>query len=551
MNEDFIYSIDNEEQAIEYEEPVIQTAPAHSFLDAYTVDLAKARATIAKYKGLQRRIVTDQLIIKLYENWVEKFGFSVKQIKEHLDFEESKIDASFKTSYTFRELLEAGREAGEWLVPSFFQPSSFYTIFSGAKAGKSTLVLDLKYAVLVSGRFLGMPVRKGKVLDFSLEEGVSLSAMKMVERGFDDDEASYLKYSDIYRIEKSFNLLEDIAKLEEMIYDFQPSLVTFDSLRMMLAGTGISENSAEMAPLMYRLHQVFIKSQGTTGICIHHKSKAGKDIDGASGHSSIASANDGLFKLSKIKNEQGQTRTELQTFPRNGLPRVLVLNMARSEGGRWCMEIESEKDADPVIESWSNKIIRVLTSQPYQRYTNKELRTKLGITKCSEYEDALIKLREMCIIEVDRVNREFVYSIPESSAWFNDETSLLSHISNESRLADKLVKCKTRQDLRIFTKEWSTQLKQNIVRLLSDSEKELVKTLSTTCPYSIGDEVVYNGLIVSVVDTKFDDKAKIFYFLLQDNSNEWVSEDDLSINQPQMEETIEEKEVDPQSPDSF
>jgi hypothetical protein len=546
MDEEFIVD-DYQEQ---YEEP---TAPAHSFLDAYTADLAKARATIAQYKGLQRRIVTDQLIIKLYETWCERFGFSVKQIKEHLDFQESQMTTSFKTSYTFRELLEAGREAGEWLVPSFFQPSSLYTIFSGAKAGKSTLVLDLKYAVLVSGRFLGMPVRKGKVLDFSLEEGVSLSAMKMVERGFDDDEASYLKYSDIYRIEKSFNLLEDIAKLEEMIYDFQPSLVTFDSLRMMLAGTGISENSAEMAPLMYRLHQVFIKSQGTTGICIHHKSKAGKDIDGASGHSSIASANDGLFKITKIKNEQGQTRTELQTFPRNGLPRVLVLNMARSEGGRWSMEIESEKDADPVIESWSNKIIRVLTSQPYQRYTNKELRAKLGINKCSEYEDALIKLREMCIIEVDRVNREFVYSIPESSAWFNDETSLLAHISNESRLADKLVKCKTRQDLRIFTRDWSIQLKQSIVRLLSDSEKDLVKTLSTTCPYSTGDEVVYNGLIVTVVDSRFDDKAKIFYFLLQDNGEDWVSEDDLSANQPQIEETIEEKveEVDPQDASLF
>jgi hypothetical protein len=536
------------------EEPVlIQTAPAHSFLDAYTADLAKARQTIAQYKGLQRRIVTDQLIIKLYETWCERFGFSVKQIKEHLDFEESKIEAGFKSSYNFRELLEASREAGEWLVPSFFQPAAFYLIFSNPKAGKSSLVLDLKYSVLVSGRFLGMPVQKGKVLDFSLEEGISLSTMKMVERGFDDDDASFLKYSDVYRIEKTFNLLEDIPKLEQMIYDFKPSLVTFDSLRMMLAGTGISENSAEIAPLMYRLQQVFIKSGFATGICIHHKTKAGKDVDGASGHSSIASANDGLFKITKIKNEQGQTRTELQSYPRNGLPRTLVLNMARSEGGRWQMEIESERDADPVIESWSNKIIRVLTSRPHQVYTNKELRARLGINKCSEYEDALIKLREMCIIEVDRVNKEFVYSIPETSAWFDNESSLLTHISNESRLADTLVRCKTRQDLRILTKEWSLQLKQNVMRLLSQDERNLVVTLSTTCPYTVGDSVVYNGLVVDVVATKLEEKEKLFYFQLADNGDEWVSEDNLSFYVPVVEEpvTVEEKEIDPQSSDSF
>lgn len=536
------------DEEFQEQEPIIQTAPAHSFLDAYTQALAQARATISQYKGLQRRIVTDQLIIKLYENWVEKFGFSVKQIKEHLDFQESAMTTSFKTSYSFRELLESGREAGKWLVPSFFQPSALYTIFAPAKVGKTTFILDLKYAILVSGNFLGIPTKKGGVLDFSLEEGVSLSAMKMVERGFDDEDASFLKYSDVYRIEKSFNLLEDIGKLEQMIHDLKPALVTFDSLRMMLAGTGISENSAEIAPLMYRLHQVFIKSEGTTGILLHHKNKTGKDLDGASGHSSIASANDGLFKFTKVKNEDGLARTELQSYPRNGLPRTLILAMKRKEGGRWSLEIESEKDIDPVVEQWSNKIIRVLTSRPHQSYTNKEIRAKLGISKCSEYEDALIRLREMCIIEVDRVNKEFVYSIPESSAWFDDNTSLLSHISNESRLADTLVKCNTRQDLRILTKDWSLQLKQNVMYLLSEDERNLVVTLSTTCPYSIGDSVIYNGLVVIVANTKYEDK--VFYFQLVDNGDEWVSEDNISlyVDAPV---TIEEKEIDPQSKDSF
>ncbi len=550
MDEEFIdYQVLEET----YNEPIIQTAPPHSFLDAYTTDLAKARQTITQYKGLQRRIITDQLIIKLYETWCERFGFSVKQIKEHLDFQESQMTTSFKTSYTFRELLEAGREAGEWLVPSFFQPAALYLAYSPPKAGKSTFILDLKYAILVSGRFLGMPVRKGKVLDFNLEEGASLAAMKMVERGFDDDEATFLKYSDVYRIEKTFNILEDIPKLEQMIYDFKPSLVTFDSLRMMLAGTGISENSSEVAPLMYRLQQVFIKSGFCTCLVIHHSNKTGKDVSGASGHSSIASANDGLFKFAKIKNEQGQTRTEMQSYPRNGLPRTLVLAMVRGEGGRWHMEIESEKDADPVIEQWSNKIIRVLTSRPHQKYTNKELRTRLGINKCSEYEDALIKLREMCIIEVDRVNKEFVYSIPENSAWFDNESSLLAHISNESRLADTLVRCKTRQDLRILTKDWSLQLKQNVMRLLSQDERNLVVALSTTCPYSIGDSVVYNGLVVDVVNTKLEEKEKVFYFQLADNGNEWVSEDNLSFYVPVVETpvTVEEKEIDPQSTDLF
>ena len=118
MDEEFV---DYQEQ--EYEEPIVQTAPAHSFLDAYTADLAKARANIAQYKGLQRRIVTDQVVVKLYEDWVSRFGFKEKQIKEHLDFQESTLAANFKTSFSFRELLEAGKDAGQWLAPSFFQPA--------------------------------------------------------------------------------------------------------------------------------------------------------------------------------------------------------------------------------------------------------------------------------------------------------------------------------------------------------------------------------------------------------------------------------------------
>ena len=533
MTEDFYYSVDNEEE----QEQIITTTD--TYLDGYIKDLAKAKKLITAHKGLRRKIITDKVIVRLYETWCEKFGFKISQIKEHLDFQESSLSESFKTSYSFRELMQASRDTGEWLVPSYFQPAAFYLCFGDPKGGKTTFILDLKYSILVSGIFLGMPVKKGKVLDFSLEEGVSLSAMKMIERGFEDDDASYLNYSDIYRIEKSFNLLEDIPKLEQMIYDFKPSLVTFDSLRMMLAGTGISENSAEISPLMYRLHQVFIKSGFCTGLLIHHANKSGKGVGKASGHSSIASANDGLFNFSKFKNDSGQTRGLMETFPRNGVARTVVLNMVKSEGGRWALAIESEKDLDPAIEAWSNRIIRVLTSKPYAQYSSKDLKKKLGVSNCSEYEDALIRLREMCIIEVSRVDKQFIYSIPESSAWFDNESSLLAHISTESRLADSLVKCKTRQDLRILSKNWSLQLKQSVVKLLSDEERQFVVTLSNTCPYSKGDSVVYNGLVLLVTDTKLDEKERIFYFQLEDNGDEWICEDNLSLHIE--EETIEEK----------
>lgn len=551
MDEEFVEYNQPEEA---YEEPIIEVPSANSFVDLYTQDLAKARQTIAQYKGLQRRIVTDQLIVQLYERWVQKFGFKEKQIKEHLDFQECKADVAIKTEYTFRELMAAGKEAGEWLVPGLMQPGTLTINWGLPKSGKTTFTQALMKSVLITGELIGVPVLKGKVIDYQLEQSVGMSASKMADCGFDDDAASFLNYTDVYKHKISFNLLEDLGKLEEEVFTFKPRLVIFDSFRAMLAGTGISEYSFEATALMYQLQRVFTRSNFTAGVVLQHQNKSKESgVTQLAGHNGLAGACDLLINFKKIRNKDGEERVEMTTIPRNGVPRHLVIAQKFEEGGRWSLEIETEHNINQEVRNMSNRIIRVLISRPYSKYTSRQIKERLGINNSTDYEQALIDLKRMCLISVEKVDRDFIYSMPETSAWFDNESGLLAHISNESRLADALVKCKTRQDLRIFTKEWTTQLKQNVVKLLSDSERELVRTLSTTCPYSTGDEVVYNGLIVPVVDTKFDTQTKIFYFLLQDNGDEWISEDDLSANQPQIEETIEGKveEVDPQDTSLF
>lgn len=538
--------MDEEFQEQEYQEPIIQTAPAHSFLDAYTQALAQARATISQYKGLQRRIVTDQLIIKLYENWVEKFGFSVKQIKEHLDWKDTQI-RDVKTSWSIREILDGSDYVPE-LVPSLIPKGALLLWASDGKVGKTSTLIDLIYGVSVSGEWLGLPVERGKVIQYDLEQGRNIYKRKILKRGFSDPSANHLRFNDIVRVEKKFNILEDLDKLREYIYDFEPKLVTFDSLRKILAPTGISENSAEAGGLLYLLQDICIET-GITMICLHHCNKSkGNTIGGSiSGSNSLLGANDGVFKFSSFRNNQGQPRVKLETLPREGLQRTLVIKMNRRKGGRYDLEIEEELNILPEVNHIQGKLIRTLSQKPHRKYSDEELsRDCRG--DFEHYQTALDNLQEYGIVYAEQISEDkYLYFIPQESPFFDDTNYLSKYITVEARLADELVRCNGRQEVRILTADWDTALKSKVFALLSEKEQQLVKDLLTNCPYSIGQDVVYNGLVLTVQESKIENKT--YWFKLADYED-WISEDDLGLY---VEESVVEvvAELDPQSTDSF
>lgn len=529
------------------EEPLIQIAPVNSFVDLYTQDLAKARKTIAEFRGEKRKIVTDMTVVQLYERWVERLGFKEKQIREHLDWKDTQI-RDVKTSWSIREILE-GSDYIEELVPSLIPLSALLIFFASGKTGKTSALIDLIFGITVSGQWLGLPCKRGKVIQYDLEQSRSTYKRKVVKRGFSDPEANHLRFNDIIRVEKKFNILEDLDKLREYIYEFKPVLVTFDSFRKILAPTGISENSAEAGGLLYMLQDICIET-GVNICVIHHSNKSGKGVEAISGSGSLIGASDGLFKFDKFTNDQGQTRVKLQTYPRDGIERTLVIKMNHRLGGRWDLCIEKELNVDPEVEHLQGKIIRLLSTKPHNKYSEQSIKSSLRVDRSVEehFQQAMTNLQELSIIYSEKIDHEnFIYFIHEESPFFDDTNYLSKYITQEAILADELVRCNGRQEVRLLTADWDTTLKSKVFALLSEKEQQLVKDLLTNCPYSIGQDVVYNGLVLSVQESKIENKT--YWFRLSDYED-WVSEDDLGLY---VEEPVVEvvDELDPQSADSF
>jgi hypothetical protein len=408
--------------------------------------------------------------------------------------------------------------------------------------------MDLIYGVTVSGEWLGLPCKKGKVIQYDLEQSRSTYKRKAIKRGFSDPEANHLRFNDIIRIEKKFNILEDLDKLREYIYDFQPVLVTFDSFRKILAPTGISENSAEAGGLLYMLQDICIET-GVNICLIHHSNKAGKGIEAISGSGSLIGACDGLFKFDKIKNDQGETRVKLQTYPRDGIERTLVLKMNHKAGGRWDLGIEKELNIDPEVGHLQGKIIRLLSAKPQSKYTEQQIKSSLRISSNeNHFQQAITNLQELSIVYSEKIDHvTFNYFIHEESPFFDDTNYLLKYITYEATLADELVRCMTRKEVRLLTSEWDVTLKSKVFSLLSEREQKLVKDLLTNCPYTTGQEVIFNGLVAVVVESKAEEKT--YWFKLADY-DDWISEDDIGLYIP----TIiaeEPTEPDPQDTSLF
>lgn len=541
MDEEFV-----DYQAVYAEEALVEKVQTGSFLNLYMKDLAKARTDISLHKGLERKIVTDQVIVKIYEEWCSRLGFKEKQIKEHLDWKDTQI-RDVKTSWSISEILDGSDYVPE-LVPSLIPKGALLLWAASGKTGKTSTLIDLIYGVTVSGEWLGLPVEMGKVIQYDLEQGRNIYKRKILKRGFSDPAANHLRFNDIIRVEKKFNILEDLDKLREYIYAYEPKLVTFDSLRKVLAPTGISENSAEAGGLLYLLQDICIET-GVTFVILHHcnKGKGGSIGDSISGSNSLLGANDGVFKFTSLRNERGEPRVKLETLPREGVPRTLVIKMNKKQGGRFNLEIEKELNILPEVEYLQGKLIRTLSQKPHRKYTDEDLaRSCRG--EAEHYQTALDNLQEYGIAYAEQISEDkFLYYIPEESPFFDDTNYLSKYITVEARLADELVRCNGRQEVRLLTADWDTTLKSKVFALLSEKEQQLVKDLLTNCPYSTGQDVVYNGLVLAVQESKIENKT--YWFKLADYED-WVSEDDLGLF---VEEFVVEvvAELDPQSSDSF
>jgi len=170
----------------------------------------------------------------------------------------------------------------------------FLTVIAGRGGeGKSFLSLALACGVARGQNVAGIDCMKGKVLLIDAENGPKLiarrfRAMRMTaELDVQPVDAGGLTFA------------KDFEWFRNLITQHKPSLVVFDSLRVLASGVKESESDA-MEPVITRLKQL-ARDTGCAIVLIHHRGKS--ESSNYRGSSAILDQCDVLFTLSRCEND--------------------------------------------------------------------------------------------------------------------------------------------------------------------------------------------------------------------------------------------------------
>lgn len=436
-------------------------------------------------------------LYRLAEKWKPRLGFDEGTISKHiLDMQTPKV--SNKVSLSIRELLDEAESESSWLIPTLLQSSGMYILGGEPKTGKSILAYALSYAVAVSGEFLGLPVRKGKVLFLQLEEPLPTMKKRFKLAGFgnlesNEDASLVVNFkTDNIRIERNFDITTDVNWLIKKINQYKPDLVIIDSLRKATVKSSYSENTNEYGKLVYTLQQVF-NTTNTCGLVIHHLSKCGDGkkkynlIERLAGHTSISAASDGIIGLFEENNPDGRF-LKLNTRPRDGFSVSISYKSNITPEGLWSFE-RTEGDSPAQLIATS-QILRLLSTEPDEFLSTIQIAKELKISITNpKFTEALQYLVDLEIIKVKYIDKKRYYSMPSSGLWLVSPVSIKSLVSSAVLDANSLMMCSSKSKLRNLVQDWDTSRRRDSFVVLLPGEKLRIENLIKDWEFSIGDEV--------------------------------------------------------------
>lgn len=234
----------------------------------------------------------------------------------------TKIRDTSKSSFTIEDFENLEIKSVPFLIPRFIPEVGLTCLGGYAKDGKSTFMYEIVASLVKGEPLLGFkPSKKCRVLLIQTEEPEPTI--------FDNLDGKGLLYNpdvpkDGLRIEKRW-AIDDTAKLEQWIAEYDPDFICFDSFRMLNKDTGISENSPEAANAVYGI-QAILHRYKKAGLLIHHttKNKEASGIQRLGGSSSIPGACDNIMMLSRVGQDPEDPRRQLFMTGRNIKGRFIV-----------------------------------------------------------------------------------------------------------------------------------------------------------------------------------------------------------------------------------
>ena len=423
--------------------------------------------SVEKIDPKYRTIAKKHYLRKLADKWQDILGFTEGDIVSHISATTNYQDDDTPDYLNASDLLYnslANIARLSWVIPDFLPSSGLYLLAAMPKAGKTVLTDFIKYAMLVSGEFLGRPVKQGKILDIQTEMSSPEIVSNLESIGFkdleDDTKAALLKYGDNHRIKLSFNLATDLPWLDRELARYKPTLVIFDSLRSMAKESGLSENTQEFGNLVYALQSV-INKHAVCGILIHHmkkppdvKLKRGElpsldIIAQSSGHTSITAGTSGVIGLMKLANGHRFLKAELRTPTTARVTYTLAKDLDTG-----ISKLKVVEDTSPITNPYTSRILRFLYTNLGTELTSAEIiRNVASESEYSSASECLSYLRDSGLVNNRSVKagkrRETSYWMEEKDQWLVQPSSGGdTSISKDLVLASKLARCHTKSEIR-------------------------------------------------------------------------------------------------------
>lgn len=237
------------------------------------------------------------------------------------------------------ELFDADIPNLEYLIPGMLPKGDSILLVADPKVGKSLLAYDAAFAVATGeSTFLGEHCQQGRVLIVQTDESIQSTKHRLLKRGFRREDTANVRYINRFNISQ-------MAKLEELLEAFRPSLVIIDSLRRINAGREISENQAEFADLLSELKEL-LSRYNAAGIIIHHacKNPDALGIQRVRGSSAIAAAVFGIWDFQRIPKTITEGGRRKPYYDPKDLRRTLTITPRDGEGVKLSLELDLENN---------------------------------------------------------------------------------------------------------------------------------------------------------------------------------------------------------------
>jgi archaellum biogenesis ATPase FlaH len=280
---------------------------------------------------------------------------------------------------SLKEAFTLESEALSWLVPGLL-PNKVSALLSGLPgSGKSLLSVDLAWAIVTGGKFLGEQCKKGRVLLINSDQPLNMTVSYLSDRGFDEAEKN------LEVIGASGDIaawtIRDLELLEQWLNDYKPDLVIIDSIRTAVCyPLGLEEKSEQVGHWMKEVERL-VTRYGSL-VWIHHDNKDTQKngVARASGSTAIPGNVSVHWRIERTGTDESNPARRFSTPKTRGFePSTLNIEF-KPHSGEWEL-VGRVGEAEALAaerQSIGEKILKLLSSRPGIGLEGSEIRNVIG-----------------------------------------------------------------------------------------------------------------------------------------------------------------------------